>query len=362
MTASPVRIAAVVLPARGGEHLARALAALDWADERAVLAVDGIPLDLPAGVASVDDPERVAPGVRRLGAGPGPRRSGSSRCGRRGAPRGACGRRRPTRCSRSPASRPRSACASPPPDARWSDLAPRRPPPVVRPWARRRASRAARRLVRARSDVAISPPARRDPHRGGRDHARRAGDDAGLAGRPPRPARRRASSLAPARRRRARRTTAQGTGPARARPLGARRARELPRRRHLREVSGSGGASRWSEAFWTKTVPAGYTALGDRVAARARPGRPRPGARRLAHRARPSHRPRGVRPLDAERARAFRFVRPAAATPSSASSRRGGVCRGAWCIWHGVGLRPRPRRELAVTPHALAGAAPVARL
>jgi hypothetical protein len=61
MTSSPARIAAVVLPARGGEHLARALEALDWADERAVLAVDGHALDLPPGVASVDDPSRLLP-------------------------------------------------------------------------------------------------------------------------------------------------------------------------------------------------------------------------------------------------------------------------------------------------------------
>jgi hypothetical protein len=59
MTSSTARIAALVLPARGGVHLARALAALDWANERAVLAVDGAVLDLPPGVASVDDPSRL---------------------------------------------------------------------------------------------------------------------------------------------------------------------------------------------------------------------------------------------------------------------------------------------------------------
>jgi hypothetical protein len=55
------RIAAVVLPARGGPHLARALDALAWADERAVLALDGAALDLPPGVAIVADPRRLEP-------------------------------------------------------------------------------------------------------------------------------------------------------------------------------------------------------------------------------------------------------------------------------------------------------------
>jgi hypothetical protein len=59
MTAAPARIVAVVLPARGGAHLARALAALEWADERAVLALDAATIDLPPGVASIADPSRL---------------------------------------------------------------------------------------------------------------------------------------------------------------------------------------------------------------------------------------------------------------------------------------------------------------
>jgi hypothetical protein len=57
MTAAP--IVAVVMPARGGEHLARALDALDWADERVVLAVDGAALELPPGATCLADPARL---------------------------------------------------------------------------------------------------------------------------------------------------------------------------------------------------------------------------------------------------------------------------------------------------------------
>jgi hypothetical protein len=70
MTTSSSRIAAVVLPARGGAHLARALEALAWADERAVLAVGAAALDLPPGVASIADPtavETTSPWVLVLG-------------------------------------------------------------------------------------------------------------------------------------------------------------------------------------------------------------------------------------------------------------------------------------------------------
>jgi hypothetical protein len=55
---TPPRILALVLPARGGAALADALARLAWADERAVLAIDGA-RDLPPGVPTVDDPRRL---------------------------------------------------------------------------------------------------------------------------------------------------------------------------------------------------------------------------------------------------------------------------------------------------------------
>jgi hypothetical protein len=53
MSAVGPTLAAVVLPARGGAHLARALAALDWADARGVLALDGVDVAVPGGVAVV---------------------------------------------------------------------------------------------------------------------------------------------------------------------------------------------------------------------------------------------------------------------------------------------------------------------
>ncbi len=56
---SAARITALVVPERGGDHLARALAALDWADERAVLTVDAPTPDLPADVVRVADPSRL---------------------------------------------------------------------------------------------------------------------------------------------------------------------------------------------------------------------------------------------------------------------------------------------------------------
>jgi hypothetical protein len=59
MTPSSSRIAAVVLPARGGTHLARSLESLAWADERAVVALGSAALDLPAGIRTIDDPTRM---------------------------------------------------------------------------------------------------------------------------------------------------------------------------------------------------------------------------------------------------------------------------------------------------------------
>jgi hypothetical protein len=60
-TCAVPRLAAVVLPARGGARLTEALDAVRWADRRAVLAVDDLPgtAALPPDVARIASPARL---------------------------------------------------------------------------------------------------------------------------------------------------------------------------------------------------------------------------------------------------------------------------------------------------------------